>query len=231
VIAAFAVCVPAVAVTVTVLVPVGVPGFEFVVVVDDPLPPQPASVPTASRTSKTGIIAPQRRRLAQPIARIRPGKKQAKANRRDVAVSRAAVTGAVVLISSVAEFAVAFIVLQSASDGSPEHATVIAPPEKLAKLSVVDPLSPGAAIVIWVGFAVTAGGAGEITMEKFADAVAGVLSASVTMTVKLKVPLAVGVPEIAPVGALSCNPGGKLLPDASDHAYGLAPPAAASELE
>jgi hypothetical protein len=48
-------------------------------------------------------------------------------------------------------------------------------------------------------------------MVKFAVAVLAVgVSESVTVTVKLAVPEAVGVPEMAPVAALSVKPAGKL---------------------
>jgi len=63
---------------------------------------------------------------------------------------------------------------------------------------------------------VSGGGTVPIVMEKVAVAVAGVDWESFTCTVKLTVPLAVGVPEITPP-AFSCNPAGKLLPDARDH--------------
>ena len=53
--------------------------------------------------------------------------------------------------------------------------------------------------------------AGFTTMLRFAVAVFAVgVSESVTVTVKFVVPEAVGVPEIAPVAALSNNPVGKL---------------------
>ena len=53
--------------------------------------------------------------------------------------------------------------------------------------------------------------AGLTTMLRFAVAVFAVgVSASVTVTVKLAVPEAVGVPEMAPVEALSVRPAGKL---------------------
>ena len=51
--------------------------------------------------------------------------------------------------------------------------------------------------------------------------------ASVTCTVKLAVPVAVGVPEMVPVVDASVSPAGKL-PERIDHAYGVVPPAAAS---
>ena len=56
------------------------------------------------------------------------------------------------------------------------------------------------------------------------------LPESVTMAVKLYVPVAVGVPEITPVAALSNRPGGKE-PEAIDQLYGGVPPLAASVCE
>ena len=46
---------------------------------------------------------------------------------------------------------------------------------------------------------------------RLADAVCAVgVSESVTVTVKVVGPVAVGVPEITPVAVFSCNPGGRL---------------------
>jgi hypothetical protein len=50
---------------------------------------------------------------------------------------------------------------------------------------------------------------------------------SVTRTVMLDVPAAVGVPVIAPDDAFNVNPGGSV-PVAISHVYGIVPPAAAS---
>jgi hypothetical protein len=57
--------------------------------------------------------------------------------------------------------------------------------------------------------------------------VADIAFESVTRTVKLLVPVAVGVPEITPVLAASVNPEGRT-PEASDQPYGGVPPVAAS---
>ena len=54
------------------------------------------------------------------------------------------------------------------------------------------------------------------TIEVAADFVCAGLPLSVTVTVKFAVPLAVGVPEIAPVVDARVNPAGKL-PDVIDH--------------
>ena len=56
--------------------------------------------------------------------------------------------------------------------------------------------------------------------------VADALFLSVTCTVKLAVPVAVGVPLRTPP-LLKLNPAGKL-PDASDQLYGVVPPVAAN---
>ena len=50
---------------------------------------------------------------------------------------------------------------------------------------------------------------------------------SVTETVKVDVPLVVGVPDITPA-VDNINPAGKLLPDARDHVYPGVPPDALS---
>ncbi len=46
---------------------------------------------------------------------------------------------------------------------------------------------------------------------------------SLTLTVKVNLPLTVGVPESSPVVALSVMPAGRL-PDTSFHLYGASPP-------
>jgi hypothetical protein len=65
--------------------------------------------------------------------------------------------------------------------------------------------------------------AGAIAIDSAAVVVAD--AESVTLTVKLLVPAAVGVPEIVPFAA-SVNPAGNV-PLASDHVYGGVPPEAA----
>ena len=67
------------------------------------------------------------------------------------------------------------------------------------------PMTPAGSVVV------VTDKAGFTTMVKFAVAVFAVgVSESVTVTVKLAVPDAVGVPEIAPVAALRIRPAGKL---------------------
>jgi hypothetical protein len=58
-------------------------------------------------------------------------------------------------------------------------------------------------------------GLSPITIDVAADLVWTGLPLSLTVTVKLNVPLAVGVPEIAPVAAASVTPPGRL-PDVID---------------
>src|SRR5262245_41623548 len=53
---------------------------------------------------------------------------------------------------------------------------------------------------------------------------------ALTPTVKFEVPVAVGVPEITPVLAVSASPAGSV-PLTSDHVYGGDPPLAASVVE
>ena len=64
---------------------------------------------------------------------------------------------------------------------------------------------------------VNAGGAAAATtIERGTDLVCAGLPASLTVTVKLDVPLAVGVPEIRPVLAIRLSPAGRL-PPVMDH--------------
>ena len=87
---------------------------------------------------------------------------------------------------------------------------------KFANVSVVEPLPPGEGMFMLAEPVVSVGVAAAIVIAKSAVAETGVLSESVACTVKVVFPLAVGVPEMTPVDAFSCNPAGKLLPDASD---------------
>jgi hypothetical protein len=56
------------------------------------------------------------------------------------------------------------------------------------------------------------------------------LSVSVTVAVKLDVPLVVGVPEITPVPLARLNPAGRL-PEVIAQVYGAAPPLALRAVE
>lgn len=64
-----------------------------------------------------------------------------------------------------------------------------------------------------------------IMIEPNAVAVCGEAAESIACTVKLKVPVVVGVPEIAPVDVFRFNPDGKD-PVATIHVYGAVPPVA-----
>jgi hypothetical protein len=64
-------------------------------------------------------------------------------------------------------------------------------------------------------------------MDSAWSSVSGVLWLSVTRTVKLDVPEAVGVPLMTPVDEPKLNPAGRL-PETTDQLYGVLPPVAAS---
>jgi hypothetical protein len=68
------------------------------------------------------------------------------------------------------------------------------------------------------------------TIERVADFVCAGLDESVTVAVKLAVPVAVGVPEIRPVDGARVSPAGSA-PPVMDHAYGVVPPLAANVFE
>jgi hypothetical protein len=89
------------------------------------------------------------------------------------------------------------------------------------------PVVPEGKLVV----AITSGAGGfEGTAELTAIVscpVAAFAAESVTWTVKPKLPVAVGVPLMAPVEALRTNPGGKA-PPLRVHVYGATPPLAAS---
>jgi len=72
--------------------------------------------------------------------------------------------------------------------------------------------------------------AAAITIERAVDFVCAGLPASVTVTVKFEVPVAVGLPEIRPEAAFSVSPAGRL-PEVTDHVYGVVPPLALTEFE
>jgi hypothetical protein len=71
---------------------------------------------------------------------------------------------------------------------------------------------------------------GAMTSETDVDVVCVALEESATVAVKLKVPLAEGVPEIRPVLAARLSPAGRL-PEVIDHVYGVVPPVARRDLE
>jgi hypothetical protein len=69
-----------------------------------------------------------------------------------------------------------------------------------------------------------------MTIERAIDLVCAGLPASVTVAVKLVVPLPLGVPEIRPVLAARVSPAGRL-PAVMDQLYGELPPLACREFE
>jgi hypothetical protein len=71
---------------------------------------------------------------------------------------------------------------------------------------------------------------GAMTSETDVDVVCVGLEESATVAVKLKVPLAEGVPEIRPVLAARLSPAGRL-PEVIDQVYGVVPPVARRDLE
>src|SRR5579871_4702960 len=79
-------------------------------------------------------------------------------------------------------------------------------------------VAPGSEAVVTVNGAMTLMLSGPVAISEFA---------SVNCTVKLLMPLPVGVPEIIPVLEASVSPVGSV-PDAMDHVYGVVPPVAAS---
>jgi hypothetical protein len=98
--------------------------------------------------------------------------------------------------------------VQFASLGNPEHENVTELEANPEKVKVVEPVDPGAETVTVVGLAVNA--AATTVIERLADDDSGVLSESVSVTVKLLVPTCVEVPEIAPVAELRDRPPGKV---------------------
>ena len=77
---------------------------------------------------------------------------------------------------------------------------------------------------------VTVAGAEEMVMLKALLANCWGLPASLTRAVKVKVPVLVGVPVMAPLAALSAKPPGRD-PLAIDQVYGVVPPVAESVAE
>jgi hypothetical protein len=71
---------------------------------------------------------------------------------------------------------------------------------------------------------------GATTSDRVTDLVWAGELASATATVKLAVPLAVGVPEIRPVDVFRLRPAGRF-PERKDQVYGAVPPLAWSEFE
>ena len=69
-----------------------------------------------------------------------------------------------------------------------------------------------------------------IVIDVAADLACAGLLLSLTVTVKLEVPFAVGVPEMMPLPAARVNPAGRL-PEVTDHVYPGVPPLACSVCE
>jgi hypothetical protein len=69
-----------------------------------------------------------------------------------------------------------------------------------------------------------------MTIESETDFVCAGVSVSVTVAVRLKVPLAVGVPETMPVAVPRLSPAGRA-PEVIDQLYGVFPPVACMPLE
>jgi hypothetical protein len=74
------------------------------------------------------------------------------------------------------------------------------------------------------------GAGAAMAIERLTDRVCAGLPPSRTDTVKLLVPVAVGVPEIRPVAGARLSPAGRL-PALTDQVYGVVPPLACSRFE
>ena len=104
----------------------------------------------------------------------------------------------------------------------------VVPPLTLTELEYDVPLVPDGSDDVLI---VKAGGAGAATAsERATDLLWAGLPASVTETVKLAVPVAVGVPEIRPEDGSRASPAGRL-PPVMDQVYGVVPPVACRRLE
>jgi hypothetical protein len=95
-----------------------------------------------------------------------------------------------------------------------DHVYGDVPPLAVMGFEYAVPTAPEASVALIVN----AGGADVVTaIESWTDLVTAGLSASVTFTVNVLVPVAVGVPEIRPVDEPRVRPAGRL-PDVMDHA-------------
>ena len=94
---------------------------------------------------------------------------------------------------------------------TPSSTELVSPPSTTAGVGFVGQIDAAAALIVML------------------SALVVLCAPPVTWTVKFDVPVAVGVPEIAPVLA-SVRPAGSV-PAASDHVYGGVPPVAASVVE
>lgn len=73
------------------------------------------------------------------------------------------------------------------------------------------------------------GAGAAIEIDSLTDRLCAGLPASFTVTVKLLVPVAVGVPEIRPVAGARLSPAGR--PPLTDQVYGVVPPLACTRFE
>jgi len=74
-----------------------------------------------------------------------------------------------------------------------------------------------------------AGAGAAMVIESLTETRCGGLAPSLTVTLKLLVPEAVGVPEIRPVAEARLSPAGR--PPWTDQVYGVVPPLACSRFE
>jgi hypothetical protein len=110
-----------------------------------------------------------------------------------------------------------------------DHVYGVVPPPACSELEYEVPFVPEPRLVVET--VSVEGGAAAIAIESFTDWLcAAGLPPSLSNTVKLLVPVAVGVPEISPVAGARVRPAGRL-PDEIDHVYGVVPPAACRRFE
>ena len=98
------------------------------------------------------------------------------------------------------------------------------PPLACRTVEYEEPIVPEDTVVVVIAIE-----RGATTSEKVADFVCAGLAESVTVAVKLKVPLTAGVPEMVPLVA-RLTPAGRL-PEVNAQLYGAVPPLACSEFE
>lgn len=101
------------------------------------------------------------------------------------------------------------------------------PPVAVMGFEYAVPAVPEGSVAVIVN---AGGAAAATTIERLTDLVCAGLPASVTVAVKLVVPVAVGAPEISPVAGVRASPAGRL-PVVMDQAYGVVPPLACRAFE
>ncbi len=147
--------------TVTGLWPIGVPGFEFLLL----------ELPQLANRKARAKAQITRESLAARFLRSNPARKQNPGTMKKpkyqflVLPSAKALEGAVVNIWRVALAPLMLAALQVDSAGRPAQETEKLELEKFEKVKIVDPLAPGDEIVIVVGFAETEGGWGGETVR------------------------------------------------------------------